>query len=172
MLNDHIAKKLNEQIKNELYSAYLYLDIANYYSEQGLEGFENWFYIQAQEERDHAMLIRTYLLNNGEKVTLHPIESPKESYADFGAPLKRALEHEKLVTGMIHNIFEAAMLAKDFRTTGVLGWFIQEQGEEEKSACDLITRYELFGKDSKAGLYALDQEMKARSYSPPGLVLD
>ena len=68
MLNMEITKLLNEQINKELYSAYLYMDMANYYADQGLNGFENWFFVQTQEERDHAMLFRQYLLNNGESV--------------------------------------------------------------------------------------------------------
>ena len=70
MLDSKVAKLLNEQINKELYSAYLYLDFSIFYDEQGLDGFSNWYMIQAQEERDHAMLMLQYLQNNGEKVTL------------------------------------------------------------------------------------------------------
>ena len=170
-MEKNVAALLNEQIMKELYSAYLYLDMANYYSDEGLEGFENWFYIQAQEERDHAMLIRTYLLNNGEKVTLLPIAAPEETYANFGTPLQKALEHEKTVTASIHNIYGAAIQNQDYRTVEFLNWFVKEQGEEEKNASDLITKYKLFGSDAK-GLYEFDQELKARAYSPPSLILD
>ena len=170
-MEKNVAALLNEQIMKELYSAYLYLDMANYYSDEGLEGFENWFYIQAQEERDHAMLIRTYLLNNGEKVTLLPIAAPEETYANFGTPLQKALEHEKTVTASIHNIYGAAIQNQDYRTVEFLSWFVKEQGEEEKNASDLITKYKLFGSDAK-GLYEFDQELKARAYSPPSLILD
>ncbi len=171
MLNEKVSKLLNEQIMKELYSAYLYLDMANYYSDVGLSGFENWFYIQAQEERDHAMLIRSYLLNNDENVRLLPIDAPQEHYTDFAVPLKRALEHEQLVTAWIHNIYDAAMSVKDFRTVEFMNWFVKEQGEEEKNAKDLITRFELFGKDSK-GLFELDQDMGSRTYAAPTLILD
>ena len=51
-----------------------------------------------------------------------------------------------------------------------LDWFVKEQGEEEKNADDLIKKYELFGTDAKA-LYMLDNELKARVYTPPSLVL-
>lgn len=171
MLEKKVSELLNEQIMKELYSAYLYLDMANYYSDEGLEGFENWFFIQAQEERDHAMLIRTYLLNNDEKVRLLPIDAPEESYPDFGVPLDKAYEHEKLVTASIHNIYAAAAAVQDFRTLEFLNWFVKEQGEEEKNSSDLIKKYELFGSDAK-GLYQLDQELKARVYAAPSLVLE
>jgi len=170
-MEKNVAALLNEQIMKELYSAYLYLDMANYYSDEGLEGFENWFYIQAQEERDHAMLIRTYLLNNGEKVTLLPIAAPEETYEGFGTPLQKALEHEKTVTASIHNIYGAAIQNQDYRTVEFLSWFVKEQGEEEKNASDLITKYKLFGSDAK-GLYEFDQELKGRVYSTPSLILD
>lgn len=171
MLNPNIVSLLTQQIQMELYSAYLYLDIANYYSDEGLAGFENWFYIQAQEERDHAMLMRTYLLNNDEKVKLLPIDAPDGSYAGFGPPLDTVLAHEQLVTASINNIYAAAYTEKDFRTMQFLDWFVKEQGEEEKNAGDLIKKFQLFGGDAK-GLYQLDQELGARVYTVPSLVLD
>ena len=170
-MTDRIANLFNEQIMKELFSSYLYLDMANYYSDQGLEGFENWFYIQAQEERDHAMLIRTYLLNNDQKITLLPIEAPGQNYTEYDAPLHKTLSHEKEVTASIHNIFSAAHEDRDYRSIEFLNWFVKEQGEEEKNASDLIQKYTLFGTDPK-GLYLLDQELKARVYAPPSLILD
>ncbi len=170
MLDKKVSALLNEQVMHELYSAYLYLDMADHYGHAGLEGFENWFYIQAQEERDHAMLFRKYLMNNGEKVTLLPIKAPQENYTGHDVPLKRALEHERLVTSLIHTIFDAALAAKDYRTMEFLNWFVKEQGEEEKNADTNIVKYELV-KDG-SGLYVLDQEMAARAYSAPSLVLD
>lgn len=171
MLDKNVAGLLNTQIMKELYSAYLYLDMAGYYSDEGLEGFENWFYVQAQEERDHAMLIRTYLLNNDKKVTLLAIEAPGERYTGFGDPLEKSLEHERTVTASINAIYAAASEVKDYRTLEFLNWFVKEQGEEEKNSTDLIKKYELFGGDAK-GLYQLDQELKTRVYAAPTLVLD
>ncbi|MGI6175141.1 MAG: ferritin [Christensenellales bacterium] len=170
MLNEKIFKMLNEQINKELYSAYLYLAMADYYNEEGLEGFENWFVVQAKEEMSHAMLIRTYLLNNGAHIELLPIDAPAVSYEDYATPLNEALEHEKFVTASINEIYEAAQDAKDHPTVGFLNWFIEEQAEEEKSAEDLIIKYELFGEDSQ-GLYLLDKEFGERTYSPPSLEL-
>lgn len=171
MLNETVAKLLNEQVRKEFESAYLYLDMANYYSSEGLTGFENWFYIQTQEERDHAILFRTYLLNNDEKVRLEPISGPDGVYADFAAPLQKTLAHERSVTASINQIYAAALELKDYRTLEFLNWFIKEQGEEEKNAADLIQKYKLFGGDAK-GLYQLDQELNARVYAAPSLVLD
>ncbi len=170
MLNSEITKLINEQINKELYSAYLYLDMAGYYADQSLDGFENWFYIQAQEERDHAMLFRTYLLNNDEKVVLTAIDTPESNYNNFKDPLLATLEHEKTVTASINNIYAVAYAQKDFRTMQFLDWFVKEQGEEEKNSSDLISKFDLFGNDSK-GLYMLNQELGARVYVAPSLVL-
>ena len=86
------------------------------------------------------------------------------------APLKAGLEHEKYVTSLINNIYEAAHEVKDFRTMQLLDWFVKEQGEEEKNASDMITKMELFGSDAK-GLYMLNSELGARVYSAPSLTL-
>ncbi len=171
MLNKEVTQLLNEQITKEFYSAYLYMDMANYYADQSLNGFENWFFIQMQEERDHALLFRQYLLNNGELVKLAEIAAPDKTYESFRDPLVLAYEHEQFVTASINNIYEAAYRVKDFRTMQFLDWFIKEQGEEEKNADDNVKKYDLFAGDPK-GLYMLDNEMKARVYAAPSLVLD
>lgn len=170
MLNKEVTRLLNEQITKEFYSAYLYLDMANYYADHSLNGFEHWFYVQMQEERDHALLFRQYILNNGEVVKLAPIDAPDKSYTNFRDPLELAYEHEQFVTASINNIYEEAYKNKDFRTMQFLDWFIKEQGEEEKNSDENIKKYNLFAGDPK-GLYMLDNELKARMYNPPSLVL-
>ena len=169
MLDAKVAELLNTQINKEFYSAYLYLDFANYYTEEGLDGFANWYNIQAQEERDHAMLILKYLQNNGCKVTLEAIDKPDKRYHSFADPLHAGYEHEKYVTSLIHNIYDAANQVKDFRTMQFLDWFVKEQGEEETNAENMIKKYELFGSDPRA-LYMLDGELGARVYTAPSLV--
>ena len=170
MMNQKVRELLNDQINKELYSAYIYLDFSNYFEERGLDGFANWYFIQAQEERDHAMLFYRYLLNNNEKVELLPIAKPDKALTSDLDVLKAGLEHEILVTSLINNIYAHAYNEKDFRTMQFLDWFVKEQGEEETNANDLITKYELFGTDAK-GLYMLNSELKARVYTAPSLVL-
>ena len=170
MMNQKVRELLNDQINKELYSAYIYLDFSNYFEERGLDGFANWYFIQAQEERDHAMLFYRYLLNNNEKVELKVIDKPDKALTSDLDVLKAGLEHEILVTSLINNIYAAAYSEKDFRTMQFLDWFVKEQGEEETNANDLITKYELFGSDAK-GLYMLNSELKARVYTAPSLVL-
>ena len=170
MLDSKVSKLLNEQINKELYSAYLYLDFSIFYEAQGLDGFANWYMIQAQEERDHAMLMLKYLQNNGEKVTLEMVEKPDKDMKTLMDPLKFGFEHEQYVTSLINDIYAAAYDVKDFRTMQFLDWFVKEQLEEEKNADDMIKKMELFGNDSK-GLHSLDSEYAARIYTAPSLVL-
>ncbi|MDE7158324.1 MAG: ferritin [Clostridiales bacterium] len=165
MLNEKIAKLVNEQVNKELYSGYLYLDFANYYADEGLDGFAHWYEVQAQEERDHAMMMRRYLIDNGIRVTFDAIAKPDKKFADLTAPLKAGYEHEQYVTSLINNIYAEAFALKDFKTMQFLDWFIKEQGEEEKNAEDMLKKMELFGHDAK-GLYALNQELLARVYAP------
>ena len=170
MLDKKVSQLLNEQIVKEFYSAYLYLDFSVFYEAEGLDGFANWYMIQAQEERDHAMLFLKYLQENGEKVSLDVIGKPDKELKSLMDPLKAGLEHERYVTSLINDIYAAAYDVKDFRTMQFLDWFVKEQMEEEKNADDMIKKMELFGNDSK-GLYSLDSEYAARVYTAPSLVL-
>ena len=171
MLNKKVSDLLNEQINKELYSGYLYLDMNNYFDKRGLNGFANWYMIQAMEERDHAMLIYKYMQNNDCPITLNAIAKPDKVFKKDMDVLKAGLEHEEYVTESIHNIYEAAYKAKDFRTMQFLDWFVKEQGEEETNARDMITKMELFGNDPKS-LYMLNQELAGRTYNAPSLVLE
>ncbi len=170
MLNEKVAKLLNEQITKELYSAYLYLDFSIFYEAEGLDGFAHRYMIQAQEERDHAMLFLKYLQENGEKVNLGAVDKPDKELKVLMDPLKAGFEHEQYVTSLINDIYDAAYSVKDFRTMQFLDWFVKEQMEEEKNADDMIKKMELFGSDAK-GLYSLDAEYAARIYTAPSLVL-
>ena len=170
-MNNRIAELLNDQINKELYSAYLYLDIANYYDELDLDGYANYYMIQAQEERDHALLFMKYMQINGLKVTLKAIDKPDKVFDSVLSPLEIAAEHERYVTALINNIYHEAQLDRDYRAMKFLDWFVDEQMEEEDNADKMISRYKLFGSDPK-GLYLLDQEYAARIYSAPSLVLD
>ncbi len=169
-MDKNVHELLNQQINKEFYSAYLYLDFANYFKAKGLDGFANWYTIQAQEERDHAMLFYTYLQNESQAVTLEAIDKPDKELTTPLSVLEAGLEHEKLVTSLINAIYGAAYDVRDFRTMQFLDWFVKEQGEEETNANDLISKMELFGGDPK-GLYMLNQELGARVYSAPSLVL-
>ena len=142
-MDKKVAKLLEEQINKELYSAYLYLDFSNFCKHKGLDGFANWYEVQAKEEMDHAILFVKYLQNNNQAVALSAIAKPD---------------------------VKPKTVMDDFRTTQFLDWFVKEQGEEEVNANDLVSKMELFGSDPRS-LYLLDNELKARVYSAPSLVL-
>ena len=165
MLSENVAALLNQQVNKEFYSAYLYLDFSNYFEARGLDGFANWYKIQAQEERDHAMLFYQYLQNNGAKVTLEAIAKPDKALNSDMDVLKAGLEHE-----LINELYAAAYAEKDFRTMQFLDWFVKEQGEEETNANNLISKMELFGSDPKS-LYMLNSDLAGRVYSAPSLSL-
>jgi len=169
-MDERVKQLLMQQVNKELYSAYLYLDIANYYIDNDLDGFGNWYNIQAQEERDHALLFIKYLQNNSIPVTLEAIAKPEAEYHDPIDPLITGYEHEKYVTSLIHDIYDAAYSVKDFRAMQFLDWFVKEQGEEETNADSLIKKYKLYGNDPRS-LYLLNQELAGRVYAAPSLVL-
>ena len=160
-----VYELLYDQINKELYSAYLFVSFADYYEEEGLTGFANWYMIQAAEERDLALKIRDYLHDNGCKVVLGAIAAPDKTFSSYLEPLEAGLEHEKYVTSLINDIYAAAYEVKDFRTMKFLDWFIEEQGEEETTAEEMVTKMKLFGSDAKA-LYDLDQEYAGRTATP------
>ena len=170
MMNAKVRELLNAQINKEFYSAYLYLDFSNYFKAKGLDGFASWYMIQAQEERDHAMLFYQYLQNENQVVTLEAIDKPDKTFTCHMDVLKAGLEHEEYVTSLINTIYSAAYDVRDFRTMQFLDWFVKEQGEEETNANDMITKMELFGSDPRS-LYMLNQELAARVYTAPSLVL-
>lgn len=166
MLNEKVTKLLVEQVNKEFFSAYLYLAFANFYEDEGLDGFSNWYRIQAMEERDHAIMFMDYIHDNGESVPLEAIAKPDAKLESLIDPLKEAYDHERYVTASINNIYDAAYEDKDYRTMQFLDWFVEEQGEEEKTAADLVKKFEMFGDDSK-NLYSLNEELKARVYVAP-----
>ena len=114
MTSKKVKDLLNNQVNAEFYSAYLYLDFSNYYKDAGLDGYANWYMIQAQEERDHAMLFIQYLQQQGEAIELNAIDKPDKEYKAFIDPLKMGAEHERLVTDLIHTIYGAAAEENDF----------------------------------------------------------
>jgi ferritin len=158
MLNANVSKLLNDQINKEMYSAYLYLDMANYYINNGLNGFGAWFNKQASEEMSHAVKFIHYLQDNNLAVTLDAIAKPSKVFKSHREPLVETLNHELFVTASINAIYLEAQKAQDFRTQEFLHWFIKEQNEEEKNSNDLIAQYDLFG---GPGLFALDGKLGA-----------
>ena len=162
MISQKLQEAINEQIKFELYSAYMYLAMSADCSDRNLTGFANWLRMQAQEEVEHGMRFYDFLIERGGRVELHGIDKPP---FEFGSPLEimeQSLEHERFVTSRINELFDLAHEEQDRPAQVMLQWFITEQVEEEASIDEIIQRMKMFGADG-AALFMLDRDLGARS---------
>jgi ferritin len=166
MLSKKMLAALNKQINAETYSAYLYMSIAAYAKSLGLNGFENWFRVQVQEELAHAMKFYDYVNERGGRVTLTAIDAPPSSWKSPLAAFEATLKHEQLVTSLINKLVDLAVAESDHATTNVLQWFVAEQVEEEASADAIRQKLVLVGARGDA-LYMIDKELAARVFTPP-----
>jgi len=152
---------MNEQIKNELYSAYLYLSMSAYCEAANLPGFAHWMRVQAQEEVGHAMKFYDFICERGGRVVLQAIDQPP---VEFQSPLhvfEQILEHEQKVTAMIHDLYGLAAQEKDYASQAFLQWFVTEQVEEEGSATQIVETLKMIG-DKGQALVMLDRELGKR----------
>ena len=165
MASQKILNALNNQLQMEFFSEYFYMSMEAYFMDNNLDGFANFFNVQAKEERDHAYKLFNYIGRAGGKVILQAIEQPK---VDFESPLEvfeLALNHEKLITNSIHELTDLAISEKDHTTASFLRWFIDEQSEEEESMEKIVRKLRLLNNDP-AGLLMIDQELAKRVYVP------
>ena len=161
MLSKKMLDEMNIQIREELYSAYLYLSMAAHFESANLPGFARWMRMQADEERQHAMKFFDQILDRGGKVTLQTINQPP---ADFAAPqaiFEQVLQHEQHVTARIHKLYDLAVADKDYATQVFLNWFVTEQVEEEKNATETLETLKLIGEKSNA-IFQLDHRLGKR----------
>lgn len=161
LMNEKVLKALNEQIKHEFYSSFLYLSMASYMENIPLDGFGKWFRKQAAEEHEHGMKIYNYIIDRNCYAELQAIDKPPFKFKSIEDAFQQALEHEKKVTHLIHSLYELANKEKDYATAIFLQWYITEQVEEEKNAHDNIDQIQ-FNKDDRAGLFILDQNFAKR----------
>ena len=165
MLSKKLHDAINAQINAELWSAYLYLSMSMDAEAKGLKGVANWFYVQFREEQDHARILQNYLNSRDAKVTLLPIEAVRTEWASALEMFTDTLAHEKKVTAMIHNLVAIATEDKDYASSNMLVWFVDEQVEEESNARDMIAACEAV-EGNKYGMYQFDKELAARTYTP------
>lgn len=168
-MNQHIQDAINAQIAEELYSGYLYIAMSADAGSKSLKGLQNWFSVQAQEERDHALGFHNFLIDRSGKVVLQAIAQPP---SDFASPLKmfqEALKHEQHISGAIHALYELSQREKDYPLQSFLKWYIDEQVEEEANASEMIAKIKLAG-ESGPGFLALDQMLLQRAYVPASIL--
>lgn len=167
MVSEKIEQLLNDQIQKEFYSAYLYLSFESYFTSRNLNGFANWFRIQAMEERDHAIIFINYLNVIGGRVKLQALQAPEWDFNSIEEVLAKSLEHEQYVTRSIYNIADQAIEERDHKTSSFIKWFIDEQTEEEDNAEQNLSKIRLVGETDGKGILMLDAEMAARVYTVP-----
>jgi ferritin len=161
MLNKKLLDEMNDQIKHELYSAYLYLSMAAHCESVNLPGFAHWMKTQAQEETEHALKFFEYINDQGGKVVLQAIDQPPSEFTTPTALFQATLEHEKFVTSRIHGLYALALQEKDYPSQVFLQWFVNEQVEEEKNASSILESIKIAG-DMGNGLLMIDRQLAAR----------
>jgi len=160
-MDKKLEKAFNEQIKNEFYSAYLYLSMAAYSEFNNLTGAGHWFKKQHAEEMAHGMKIYEFLNDRGARVTLQAIPQPAADFNSLLQAFEETLKHEKKVTSLIESLVDLARKVDDKSAEIFLQWFITEQVEEEKNAAQIVGHLKMVKPDS-AGLIMLDKQLGKR----------
>ena len=165
MISKKLEAAINEQINKELFSEYYYLSMASYFSSVGLDGFENFFLVQGEEERFHAMKMYHFVNERGGRVILSQIDTPKTEFASSLEVFQLAYEHEQFVTKLINDLMDLAISENDHAAKSFLNWFVDEQVEEEASMESIVSKLKLI--DGKGnGLLMLNKELAARNFTP------
>jgi ferritin len=152
---------MNEQINKELFSSFLYLSMAAYFTDKNLDGFAHWMHLQADEEYEHAMKFYDFILDRGGRVYLKAIDAPATDWKSNLEVAEEVAAHEAKVTASIQDLYELALKEKDYAAQVMLQWFITEQVEEEKSAADLVAKLKLIEERGTAVLM-LDHRLSKR----------
>lgn len=158
MLDAKIESALNDQIKHELASAYLYLSMAAHFEAANLPGSAKWMRRQAGEEQAHAMKIFDYINDRDGRVRLQALPQPPVEFASTVDVWEQTLAHEQKVTSLIHSLYALATDAKDFATQALMQWYVTEQVEEEKTARSILEQVQRIGATSSA-IFFLDRHL-------------
>jgi ferritin len=170
MIGKKLNDAMNEQIKNELESYYIYLSMAAWLHSKALDGMGHWMRVQAHEEMLHAMKFFNHLIDRGGKVALKDLKQLKVQWKSPLEVFQDAFEHEKFISKKINDLMSIARQEKEYASEPLLAWFTDEQIEEESNANKITEQLEMVGAD-KSGLLMLDRELAARAY-PPGSPLN
>jgi ferritin len=160
-LSKKMQDAMNEQIKEELASAYIYLSMAAYCESINLGGFASWMEAQAGEEQEHAMKFYNFIHDRGGRVKLLALPQPPTEFEGPVDVFEKTLEHEQYITGRIHDLYALAVEENDYASLGILQWFVDEQVEEEKTATDILEMLKMIG-DKGQGLILLDRQLAQR----------
>ena len=161
-MDKQLEKLIQDQVRNEWYSAYLYLSMAAYFESINLEGFAAWMYKQAGEEQAHGKKMFDFLIDRGVKVVLQAIDKPPADFASAVDVFEKTYEHEQKVTALINGIADQAEKVNDHPTKVFIQWFITEQVEEEKNASRVVDLLKKIPASSGA-IYQLDHQLGKRA---------
>ena len=161
MLSKKMLDTLNDQMKNEFHSAYIYLAMAAYFEGKNLPGMASWMKLQYDEEVEHAMKFFQHIVERGETPVVLGFDSPPSTYDSPLAAFEAALKHEQYITGKINEVYDVAVEENDRPVQIFLQWFIDEQVEEEASVGEVVDTFKMVG-DSGQALYLLDQKLGQR----------
>jgi ferritin len=165
MINEKMEQAINGQINAEIYSGYLYLSMSAWAQTQGLPGFANWFRIQAQEEGTHGMKMFDYVVERGGHPLLTAVDAPQTQWQSSMDVFEAVLAHEQKVTGLINDLMDLSIELRDHASRSFLGWFVDEQVEEEAGVEDILAKLRLVGDGH--GLFQMDKDLSARVFVPP-----
>jgi len=166
MLSQKMQEALNDQMKWEFYSEFLYLAMAGYFKSRSLDGFANWMMIQAQEEHTHAIMFFEYVAEAGGRPDVRAFDQMENDYESVTDVFRKTVEHERLVTGRINDLMALAMEEKDYASAGFLDWFVKEQVEEVASPQKILDQLEMVQEQGQA-LMMMDRELAQRVFNPP-----
>jgi len=161
MISQNMQKLLNAQYHRELFSANQYLAMSSYFLEENLDGFANFFRIQAEEETDHAMRQYDYVHEVDGKITHEALDAPTNEFNSYLEVFEKALAHEQYITQNIFKIVKASLDEGDFATHQFFQWFVAEQVEEESLFRTLIGKLKL-AEGNNSALYLLNEELMTR----------
>lgn len=158
MLTSKMEKALNDQIGMEGYASFLYLSMASWCEDQGMEGTAEFFYRQAAEEHDHMMRIFRYVLEMDGKSIVPKIDKPPHDFEDIQTIFNDVYAHEQKVTRAINELVDLANKENDHTTHNFLQWYVAEQREEEALVRGILDKIKLIG-DGAQSLYFIDKEV-------------
>ena len=138
MAASRFVERLNEQVANEFAASQQYVAAAVFYDARTLPRLAAFFYAQALEERDHAMMMVQYLMDAGADPVIPGAADPVTTFADLVTPVQVALDQEKRVTDQINGLTLVAREENDFQSEGFMQWFLKEQTEEVATMSDLL----------------------------------
>lgn len=166
MISAKLQDALNEQMKNEFFSAYLYLAIAGYFQSEDLPGIANWVRIQALEELTHGEKFFNFLTDAGGRTDVRGFESPQNQFDSPLDAFRYSLKHEQFVTDRINQLMDLAKEEGAHSAQIFLQWFVTEQVEEESNFSLIVRKLERIGNDGN-GLLRLDEDLATRVFVPP-----